>query len=267
MRESAARAVELEPDPVSPWYALAHSALGFSLFLCGEPGAQEVLGKAVASGASVPLVRLAALSVASLVASEEGRLAQAKELASAARRVADDGDLSRAPHSSLAYAAVGAVHALEGRRAEARTEFRRALRSRERWPGLSPWPTLETLLRFTPVLLDLGDRAEAVALLDEARNILTSLPDGAKAQLARLEQLERRISPRGLREVSLANPLTEREVAVLRLLGGSHSVREIGQELQLSPNTIKTHIRAIYRKLDVCTRRAAVEKGRENGIP
>ena len=267
MRESAARAVELEPDPVSPWYALAHSALGFSLFLSGEPGAQEVLGKAVASGASVPLVRLAALSVASLVASQEGRLAQAKELASAARRVAGDGDLSRAPHSSLAFAAVGAVHALEGRRAEARTEFRRALRSRERCPGLSPWPTLETLLRFTPVLLDMGDRAEAVALLDEARNILTSLPDGAEAQLARLEQLERRISPRGPREVSLANPLTEREVAVLRLLGGSLSVREIGQELQLSPNTIKTHIRAIYRKLDVCTRRAAVDKGHGNGIP
>jgi LuxR family maltose regulon positive regulatory protein len=126
---------------------------------------------------------------------------------------------------------------------------------------------LETLLQFTPVLLEMGDRAEAVALLDEARNILTSLPDGAEAQLARLEQLERRISPRGPREVSLADALTEREAAVLRLLGGSLSVREIGQELRLSPNTIKTHIRAIYRKLDVSTRRAAVEKGRESGIP
>ena len=39
MRESAARAVELEPDPMSPWYALARTALGFSQYLSGEPGA------------------------------------------------------------------------------------------------------------------------------------------------------------------------------------------------------------------------------------
>jgi LuxR family maltose regulon positive regulatory protein len=126
---------------------------------------------------------------------------------------------------------------------------------------------LEALLRFAPLLLDGGDRAEAVALLDEARNILTSLPDGAEAQLARLEQLERRMAARQPRVVSLADPLTEREMAVLRLLGGSLSVREIGQELHLSPNTIKTHARAIYRKLGASTRQAAVEKGRDSGIP
>ncbi len=267
MRESAARAVELERDPASPWYAAAQTALGFSLFLSEQPGAQEALRKAVVSEASVPLVRLAALSAASLVATEEGRLTQARELASAARRVADDGDLSHTPQNSLAHVATGAVYMLEGRRAEARTEFRRALRSRGRWRGLSPWPTLEALLRFAPLLLDGGDRAEAVALLDEARNILTSLPDGAEAQLARLEQLERRMAARQPRVVSLADPLTEREMAVLRLLGGSLSVREIGQELHLSPNTIKTHARAIYRKLGASTRQAAVEKGRDSGIP
>jgi LuxR family maltose regulon positive regulatory protein len=216
---------------------------------------------------SFPLVQLVALFAASLVATEEGRLAQARELASAARLVADNGGLSHTPQNSLAHTAIGAVYALEGRHEEARSELRYALQSRRRWPGLSSWPTLEPLLRLAPLLLDIGDRQEAASLLDEARDILIALPDGAEAQLARLEQLERRISPRGPREVSLADALTEREAAVLRLLGGSLSVREIGQELRLSPNTIKTHIRAIYRKLDVSTRRAAVEKGRESGIP
>jgi LuxR family maltose regulon positive regulatory protein len=56
-------------------------------------------------------------------------------------------------------------------------------------------------------------------------------------------------------------------MAVLRLLGGSLSVREIGRELYLSPNTIKTHTRAIYRKLGASARHAAVEKGRERGFP
>ena len=64
----------------------------------------------------------------------------------------------------------------------------------------------------------------------------------------------------------LAEPLTEREEAVLRLLRGPLSLREIGQELFLSANTIKTHTRAIYRKLGVGTRTEAVERGYETGL-
>jgi LuxR family transcriptional regulator, maltose regulon positive regulatory protein len=266
MRESAARAVELEHDPISRWYALAQTALGFSLFLSGEPGAAEPLRKAIMSEASMPLVRMMALSAASLVATEEGRIAQAAELARAAERLSDDADLSHTPQLSLAHTAAGAVHALEGRFEEARAEFERSLRSRGLWPGLSPWPTLETLLRLASLLLDIGDRAEAIALLDEARNILTSLPDGAEAQLSRLERLEQRITTRQPRAISPSDALTEREAAVLRLLGGTLSLREIGQEMHLSQNTIKTHTRTIYRKLGVSTRHAAVEKGRETGV-
>jgi LuxR family transcriptional regulator, maltose regulon positive regulatory protein len=53
---------------------------------------------------------------------------------------------------------------------------------------------------------------------------------------------------------------------VLRLLGGSLSLREIGQELYVSANTVKTHTQAIYRKLGVSTRRDAVEQARLLGI-
>jgi LuxR family maltose regulon positive regulatory protein len=267
MRESAARAVELEPDPMSAWYAPALTALGFSQYLSGEPGAADLLSRALMNEPSVPLVQLVALCAASLVATEEGRLAQAKELAGAALHVADDGDLSRSPQNSLAHTASGAVHALEGRLAEARGELNRALRSRRSWPGLSPWPTLETLLRLAPLLHDMGDRPGAAALLGEARDILTSLPDGAEVQLARLEQLERRIATGPPRAVSLAEPLTAREVAVLHLLRGTLSLRGIGEELHVSQNTIKTHTRAIYRKLGVSTRHGAVEKGRDTRIP
>ena len=52
---------------------------------------------------------------------------------------------------------------------------------------------------------------------------------------------------------------------MLHLLQGTLSLREIGQELHLSPNTIKTHAQAIYRKLGVSTRHDAVERGRQVG--
>ena len=72
-------------------------------------------------------------------------------------------------------------------------------------------------------------------------------------------QAERRVLP-------LAAPLSEREVAVLRLLRGTLSRREIGQELHVSANTIKTHTQAIYRKLGVSTRHDAVRQGEQAGI-
>ncbi len=53
---------------------------------------------------------------------------------------------------------------------------------------------------------------------------------------------------------------------MLRLLRSTLSLREIGQQLYLSPNTVKTHAKAIYRKLDVSTRHDAIARGRDIGI-
>ena len=54
--------------------------------------------------------------------------------------------------------------------------------------------------------------------------------------------------------------LTDAELAVLRLLRGDLSQREIGSELYISLNTVKSHTRSIYRKLGVATRAEAVER-------
>ena len=120
------------------------------------------------------------------------------------------------------------------------------------------------MFRLAPVLADLGDRPGAAALLASARQLLTSAPAGADAQLARLDRLERLIA--GRRAVLAGEALTEREVAVLQLLRGSLTLRGIAQELHVSQNTIKTHVRAIYRKLGVSNRSEAVTKGRDAGL-
>ena len=61
----------------------------------------------------------------------------------------------------------------------------------------------------------------------------------------------------------LLEPLSERERAVLRLLPALLSNPEIAGELFVSVNTVKTHIKTIYRKLDVTSRRDAVIRARE----
>jgi LuxR family maltose regulon positive regulatory protein len=61
----------------------------------------------------------------------------------------------------------------------------------------------------------------------------------------------------------LPDPLTQRELTILRFLATSMSIMEIADELCLSVNTVKTHIAAIYRKLPAGRRREAVLRARE----
>src|SRR5215472_17582866 len=264
MRKWAELAVELENDPASPWYALARTGLGFNLYLSGElAAAAAALEEAVVCDPPILLIRMLALSCLGLVAVGQGRLLRAEELIRTASDLTGLDDVSETPQSAFTHLAVGALNAARDRPSEARDELERALRLRRRVPGVSPWPTLEGLLQLAEVLLGVGDRT-AADLLDEAQELLASLPDGAEAQLARVRRLGQELAG-GSGEPSL-EPLTEREVTVLRLLRGTLSLREIGQELHLSPNTIKTHTRVIYRKLGVSTRREAVEQGRQAGI-
>jgi LuxR family maltose regulon positive regulatory protein len=266
MREAAGTAVELESDPASPWYALARASLGFSLYLSGgAKAAEEPLEEAVSNEAAIPLVRILALSVLSLAAVELGKLARAQELADAARGLGTPGGVGETPPTALAYMATGAVLAAQGQLLEARSALEHAVQFRGRVPGISPWATVEAMAMLTQVLLDIGDRSAAAALVDQMRLLLTSQPDPTAAMRARLERLERQAAGRP-KATSLAHPLTEREEAVLHLLQGTLSLREIGQELHLSANTIKTHAQAIYRKLGVSTRHDAVLHGHDAGL-
>jgi LuxR family maltose regulon positive regulatory protein len=64
----------------------------------------------------------------------------------------------------------------------------------------------------------------------------------------------------------VAVPLSEREMAVLTLLPSLLSAREIATEFTVSVNTVKSHIRSIYAKLGVSTRREAVLRAQERGL-
>jgi LuxR family maltose regulon positive regulatory protein len=64
----------------------------------------------------------------------------------------------------------------------------------------------------------------------------------------------------------LREPLSERELAVLRFLPTNLTATEIGSELFLSVHTVKTHMRKLYAKLDAHSRAEAVQRGRALGL-
>jgi LuxR family maltose regulon positive regulatory protein len=64
-------------------------------------------------------------------------------------------------------------------------------------------------------------------------------------------------------KLAVSEPLTDRELTVLRYLQSVLSNGEIAAEMTVSVNTVKTHVRSIYRKLDTNHRRDAVRRARE----
>ena len=60
--------------------------------------------------------------------------------------------------------------------------------------------------------------------------------------------------------------ISEREFEVLGLLAAGRSNKEIANALNVSPNTVKTHVAKLYGKLEVTRRTAAIVRARELGM-
>jgi LuxR family maltose regulon positive regulatory protein len=65
---------------------------------------------------------------------------------------------------------------------------------------------------------------------------------------------------------NLVEPLSDRELEVLRLLAAGKKNQEIADALFVVLGTVKAHINSIYRKLEVSTRVQAVTRARELGL-
>ena len=113
-------------------------------------------------------------------------------------------------------------------------------------------------------LLELGDQ-RGEALLVEAREVIGRCVDpGIAGPFLRRATARHRLSDGPSRgTAALVEQLTDRELAVLRHLPTTLSLREISGELYVSLNTVKSHCTAIYRKLGVNDRKAAVQAARD----
>jgi LuxR family transcriptional regulator, maltose regulon positive regulatory protein len=120
------------------------------------------------------------------------------------------------------------------------------------------------MLALARVWQSRGERDAARELLGEARQTVVGCPDIGTLERA-LSAAERAVRPPP-RAPDRGDELTERELSVLRLLAGELSRREIADTLFVSLDTVKTHIRGIYRKLGASTREEAVGRGRELGL-
>jgi len=109
-----------------------------------------------------------------------------------------------------------------------------------------------------------GRLLETEATMRAVRDELGQLADGGRLRsLAARVELELKESRREAAGGTVLQLPSDAELAVLRLLGTDLSAREIGEKLFISLNTVRTHTRSLYAKLDVKSREAAVARAEE----
>lgn len=109
--------------------------------------------------------------------------------------------------------------------------------------------------------------AAAMAELDPILHRLLRFGSSHRSLIGEVMELVRSgTAPSAADVAPLDDALSERELAVLRYLPTLLSSTEIAGELFVSVNTIKSHLKGVYRKLGVGNRREAVERARDLGL-
>jgi LuxR family maltose regulon positive regulatory protein len=266
MGASAARAYELL-DATSPWRPLCLLFRGVAVQLAGErdEARDQLQEGAHRAAAPAPLVQALCLAQLSLLAADEDDLERATTLAERATAQVRRCGLEQCPTVALPLAVSAEIRARRGQVADATSKLREALGLLTRITDPSPWYDAQCRIVLARASLRLNGPAAAGELLAEAGRALARTP-GAPVLRAWLDDA---VAQADLALSSTAGAdwsLTSAELRVLRFLPSHLSFREIADRLYVSPNTVKTHARGIYRKLGVSSRGNAVDRARAAGL-
>ncbi|MFZ0323619.1 MAG: LuxR C-terminal-related transcriptional regulator [Actinomycetes bacterium] len=253
----------------------AEAATGRALYFAGAVDeARDMALRALQNPDATrrPPTLIHAHATLALVAVEQSRLSSARGHADTAKDLVGRIGTSRSWLGANVVAARGALLLAEGQHAEACRQL----------------ATAEHFFRddvanvhHTWILLLLARAYAGRGRLDEAsqtaqvgRDALAELPDaGILPGLADAADLDIVRAGKRARAGAMLSAPSDAEMAVLRLIAEDLSLREIGARLYVSENTIRTHRRALYRKLgahsreEVIARAIALQLLGEQGSP
>jgi len=260
-------AFSLAQEPAwSPWRDTGLWLLAESHLLAGRPDeAREAFGAASTAAAGMSSWDTIPLCEAQIawLAMDRGEWDEAVGRLDTALGTIDAQRLHGYVSSLTTFAGAARLSLHQGDVKEARRQLTRAMRARPAATYLLPYHAARLRLQLARVYLALAEQATVHQLLREIDEITSRRP--ALGTLTDEVQgfrdgLASRAAPNGV------VPLTPAELRVLPYLPTHLTADKIAERLFLSGHTVKTEIKAVYRKLGVSSRNDAVQRATEIGL-
>jgi len=250
----------------SPNWPNALLLLALSQWLAGDFDQADDLFADVAEEGRLEAPESVAVALGERAAIAIGREAwvQAEEFVDRALQIIRRSRMEEYPTSAFVSALAARVALHRGETPRAQEFLARAQRLRPRLTYALPYLAVQTRLELARAYLTLADAAGAGTMLREIDALLRRQPDLGTLP-AQVEELRDSLKTQRA-DAPGASTLTEAELRLLPYLATHLSFREIGERLYVSRHTVKSHAMAVYRKLNVTSRNAAVERARELGL-
>jgi LuxR family transcriptional regulator, maltose regulon positive regulatory protein len=252
----------------SPWRPGALLLKGVAHLLLGNEEQGDVVLEEAAEAAGrlgATDTRVVAISERSLLAAARDDTGAAERLSIQAHELVEEGALGGYVTSSIELAATARALLRHGRWDQARLCLTAARRLTPFLNHALPWFAVQTRLELARTYVALRDRQGARTLLSEVRQILRQrpllgvLPDQTDEIQNEVDRMPEAANGNG-------TGLTGAELRLLPLLATHFSFREIGEQLHVSRNTVKTQAISVYRKLGVSNRSDAIERAGRLGL-
>jgi LuxR family maltose regulon positive regulatory protein len=262
----ARRAVALTRSEVDELAVVALATLAHAHYLRGDIAAARAAAEEAAAQPGAPHQPQGLIQAHALLALLECDAGHPHAAEATARHVvarARELGLAGIMPMGIAHHALGQALLDLGQAQDAERELERAEILRR-----APEPRLDhvhSLLVLAQARVARGRLALAASELELAREQLDAFTDAGRLG-ALADEVANRLDQANAGVGKTVEPPSPAELAVLRLLSTDLSQREIGNELFLSMNTVKTHIRNLYRKLGVSSREAAVCQANTVGL-
>lgn len=244
------------------------AALSQALFFAGElDESRRIAMQAIErpDAPDVPEGYVGNLGLLALLDAEQGRTESAEAWARQAIGFARTRFQADSWTASLAHLGLALACAASGRLDEAEREAlhgERLRRSRQPTVGQAHAVLVRAHVRVARSRLE-----RAASDLKRAQRAIAGFPDPGRlpAMAATVEQ-DLTTARANVGDRQVVEEPSSAELAVLRCLASGLSRREIGEQLYISMNTVKTHTRELYRKLDVTSRADAVARAEALGL-
>jgi LuxR family maltose regulon positive regulatory protein len=200
-----------------------------------------------------------------VVAMDRGRWAAAAEHVERALDAIDERRMHDYATSVLTFAAAARLAVHRGEMKAADRQLTQAMRARPSCTFVLPFLAVRVRLQLAKVNWARGDQAAARHLLREIDDILLHRP-ALGALVDEVSEFRRILTSSPQVGATGGSPLTPAELRLLPYLQTHLTIREIGERLFVSRNTVSSEIGSIYRKLGVSSRSDAVQQATAIGL-